>query len=176
LSSAGGIVLEGSYAYRSAVPRQVWHWLFDHADEEIDILAYAALFLARDDEMMRVLAAKAEQGVRVRILLGDPDSEDVVRHAMNDDVAARIRTALTLYRRLPGAEIRLHGTTLYASLFRGDDDLLVNPHVYAIRPEHSPVLHLGRRNEGKVSQVYLDSFERIWRDSKPIFGGADERL
>lgn len=116
---------------------------------------------------MRVLAAKATGGVRVRLLLGDPDSENVIRHGADEseDVEADIRDALTLYRPLGGlvgAELRLHQTLLYTSIFRGDGELLVNPHVYGVMPAHSPVLHLGRDSGGEVARVYLDGFESIW--------------
>ncbi|WP_343448826.1 hypothetical protein [Micromonospora oryzae] len=48
-------------------------------------------------------------------------------------LGAKIRAALTYYRELAGVdgrEIRLHPTTLYNSIFRYDDEVLVNPHAY----------------------------------------------
>lgn len=44
----------------------------------------------------------------------------------------RIRNVLSLLRALPGAgaEIRLHPTTLYNSIYRADDELLINTHVF----------------------------------------------
>jgi hypothetical protein len=48
---------------------------------EIGILACAAIFLAEDVELIRLLAEKARSGVPVRLLLGDPDSPRVTDEA-----------------------------------------------------------------------------------------------
>ena len=48
---------------------------------------------------------------------------------------AKIRKALTLYRWVVGPEnmeIRMHQTLLYNSIYRADDQLLVNQHAYGI--------------------------------------------
>jgi hypothetical protein len=167
-----GVAFEASYARRSAVPRQVWHRMFAQAKENIDVLAYSGLFIAGDSEAMRILMAKVTGGVRVRVLLGDPDSENIIRHGADEsgDVSAEIRKALTLYHSLDGLgsmEIRLHRTALYASIFRGDDDLLVNPHVHGAMPARSPVIHLGRnRGGGDAARAYLEGFESIWVGSR----------
>ena len=62
----------------------------------------------------KILADKARSGVRVRILLGDPASEQVaIRGAdegVDDAMAAKIRNALVQYRKLrtiEGAEFRI---------------------------------------------------------------------
>jgi phosphatidylserine/phosphatidylglycerophosphate/cardiolipin synthase-like enzyme len=145
--------------------------MFEQAKENIDILAYSGLFIAGDPEAMRILTAKATGGVRVRVLLGDPDSENIIRHGADEsnDVSAEIRKALTLYQALAGlgsAEIRLQRTTLHASIFRGDDDLFVNPHVHGAIPARSPVIHLRRDRGGDVTRVYFETFERIWAGSR----------
>ena len=62
-------------------------------------------------------------------------------------MAAKIRNALALYRPLQDAgqaEIRLHRTVLYNSIYRADDDMLVNQHAYGIPAAHAPVFHLHR--------------------------------
>lgn len=52
---------------------------------------------------------------------------------------------LASYRPLAGlAEIRLHDTPLYNSIYRFDDDMLINTHVYGILAAYTPVLHLRR--------------------------------
>ncbi|MEU3426179.1 hypothetical protein [Streptomyces gardneri] len=48
----------------------------------------------------------------------------------------------------PTAEIRLHDTTLHASLFLHDENLLVNPHVWACPASVNPLLHLRQGTEG----------------------------
>jgi len=146
--------------------------MFAQAEENIDVLAYSGLFIAEDSEAMRILMAKVTGGVRVRVLLGDPDSENIIRHGADEsrDVSAEIRKALTLYHSLDGlgsVEIRLHRITLYASIFRGDGDLFVNPHVHGEVPARSPVIHLGHNGgTGDVTRVYLKGFESIWVGSR----------
>lgn len=148
------VQVEGSYAHRWSVPREVWRWLFEQAEKGIDILASSGLFLAEDDDIRRVLAEKARGGVSVRILLGGPDESKV----------AKMRNAVALFQEVR-AEIRLHETTLFASLYRGDADLLVNLHAYGIPASRTPVLHMRHDEEGDVAGTYLESFERIWSDS-----------
>jgi hypothetical protein len=77
-------------------------------------------------------------------------------------MAAKIRNAIVLYRRITasaGVEIRLHPTVLYNSIYRGDDELLVNQHVYAIAAAYAPVVHL--RGTGGMVDTYVESFERV---------------
>jgi phosphatidylserine/phosphatidylglycerophosphate/cardiolipin synthase-like enzyme len=158
-----------TYPHRWAVPRNVWQQLFHGARDEIGILAYAGLFLAEDMGIMRALAERARNGVSVRILLGDPDGTCIAERGSDEGVgesmAAKIRNALVHYRALrdvDGAEIRLHDTVLYNSIYRADDDLLINPHAYGIAASHAPVLHLRRAEDGDMASTYLESFERVW--------------
>jgi len=90
-------------------------------------------------------------------------------------LAAKIRSALTYYRPLAdmeGCEVRLHSTTLYASLFRYDDEILVNPHAYGEPASANPTLHLRRIDGGTVAGHYLASFERVWATAMPWSGGG----
>lgn len=88
-------------------------------------------------------------------------------------MAAKIRSALVYYRCLietGGCELRLHGTTLYASIFRYDDDILVNPHAYGEPASANPTLHLRRLDGGAVAGHYMNSFERVWASAMPWSG------
>ncbi|MFB4308945.1 XRE family transcriptional regulator [Actinomadura sp. GTD37] len=163
------------YPHRWAVPRPVWQQLFQRAHDEIGVLAYAGLFLAEDTGILRVLADRARVGVCVRILLGDPDGTCVAERGSDEGVgesmAAKIRNALVHYRglrALDGVEVRLHDTVLYNSMYRADDDLLINPHAYGIAASHAPVLHLRRGEDGDMASTYLESFERVWASARPI--------
>jgi hypothetical protein len=53
-------------------------------------------------------------------------------------------------------------------LFRADDDLVINQHVYGIGAAYAPVVHLRRRTDGQLHATYTDSFERIWATAKPL--------
>jgi hypothetical protein len=165
--------IKAVYPHRWAVPRDVWRQLFGSAEREIDILAYSALFLAEDVGLVGVFGDKARAGVRVRIALGDPGSPHVAvretEKGIGDVMAAKIRNALTLYRPLLDAgnvEIRLHRTTLYNSLYRADNDRLVNQHAYGISAANAPVVHLSNSETSDMFGSYLESFGRIWRSSR----------
>ena len=163
------------HPHRWAVPRDTWGVLFDSAEQEIGILVYSGLFLADDPGMLRLFRAKAEQGVRVRILLGDPDSAEVAargaHEGIDDAMASKIRNVMVLYRplrELARVEIRQHATVLYNSIYRSDGQLLVNSHVYGKPAAEAPVMHLRQIAGGTLVATYLDSFERVWSESRPL--------
>src|SRR5579862_1811701 len=62
------------YPHRWAVPREAWGRLFEQAEREIGILVYSGSFMAEDAGLKGILASKAQSGIRVRMLLGDPES------------------------------------------------------------------------------------------------------
>jgi transcriptional regulator with XRE-family HTH domain len=162
------------YPHRSDVPRDEWGRLYETAEREIGVLVYAGLFLAEDSGIQRTFADKAKAGVRVRILLGDPDSPEVAERGsdegVDDAMAAKIRNALVLYRplrRVEGVEVRFHQTVLYNSIYRADDELLVNTHIYGLTAAYAPVWHLRKIPGGEIARTYLESFERVWETAKP---------
>jgi transcriptional regulator with XRE-family HTH domain len=163
------------YPHRWAVPREVWAQLFGSAEREIAILAYSALFLAEDAEILQILAEKSRAGVTVRIALGDPEGPNAAERGeeegVGDAMPAKIRTALMLYRSLSTArsiEVRLHRTVLYNSIYRADDQLLVNQHTYGIPAAQAPVFCLCDTGGGGMAALYLDSFEHVWASSAPL--------
>ena len=103
------------YPHRWAIPRETWARFFASAEHEIGILAYSALFLAEDAGLLRILAERGRHGVKVRIVLGDPDCSQVAERGaeegIGDAMAAKVRNAIALYRPLcsaPHVAIRLH--------------------------------------------------------------------
>jgi len=163
------------YPHRWAVPRDAWGHLFGSAEQEIGILVYSGMFLAEDTGMHALLACKAAEGVSVRFLLGDPDSPHVDTRGQDEGIdeamAAKIRNVIVLYRALretEGVQFRVHSTVLYNSIYRADDELLVNPHVYGAAAAQAPVLHLRRVAGGGMVRTYLDSFERVWSRARPL--------
>jgi transcriptional regulator with XRE-family HTH domain len=162
------------YPHRWAVPRETWVRFFASAEHEIAILAYSALFVAEDTGILRTLVGKACSGAAVRIALGDPDSPSVAERGkeegIGDAMPAKIRNALSLYsplREIENVEIRLHQTTLYNSIYRADDQILVNQHTYGVPAAHAPVFSLRRTDDGDMFSSYLVSFERVWAGAVP---------
>jgi transcriptional regulator with XRE-family HTH domain len=163
------------HAHRWAVPRDAWSRLFRQAEQDISVLVFSGLFLADDAGILDLFAVKARAGVRVRIMLGDPDSPAVAERGadegIDDSMAAKIRNVIVLYkplRAVEGVEIRLHRTVLYNSIYRADDELLVNTHVYGFGASVAPVLHLRKVAGGDMVNTYLNSFERVWSQATPL--------
>ncbi|WP_238173514.1 hypothetical protein [Kribbella speibonae] len=141
---------------------------FESAKSEIGILAYSALFLAEDARIVRLLGERSGS-VRIRIVLGAPDGTNVVERGAEEEIGeamgAKIRNSLALLEpllRKEGVELRLHDTVLYNSMYRSDDQLLVNQHAYGIPAAQSPVYHYRNSDDSEMFDSYLASFEAVW--------------
>lgn len=179
------------YPNRGSVPSSTWVELLDSAHDSIDLLAYAGSFLHDSvPSFAERLSERAAQGVSVRLLFGDPTSDAVALRGKEEGIGELMaaRCSLTWNYLAPvlnggevvvgsavengdigrGVQARQHGCTLYASLFRFDDVLLVNPHTYGVAAGHSPVLHLNRVPGGRLFTHYLESFDRTWQEAKPL--------
>lgn len=163
---------------RASVPRETWLQLMNAAVEHIDVLVFSGTFYSQiQPRVAAALAARARAGTSVRLCFGDPASTAVAtrdrEEGIGDTLAHKIRSALTYYRPLldeDRCEVRLHGTTLYNSLFRYDDEILVNPHAYGEAASANPVLHLRHIDGAGVFDHYTDSFERVWASALPWTG------
>ena len=142
------------------------------------MLVFSGTFYAQTQpRIASMLAAAAKRGAQVRLCFGDPRADAVAvrdrEEGIGGTLSAKIRSALSYYRPLvdvDGCEVRLHNATLYASLFRYDDEILVNPHVYGEPASANPTLHLRRLDGGAVADQYMASFERVWGIAMPWSG------
>ncbi|GAA4223605.1 DUF5919 domain-containing protein [Actinomadura meridiana] len=158
------------HATRADAPLDMWRALFTQARERIEILVYAGIFLHEQwPGFAETLGHKAGAGCRVRILLGDPDAPPVTERGVEEKyghgIETRCRVALMHYGPLigmPGVEVRQHATTLCNSIYRGDDQMLVNAHVFGMNAFGAPVWHLRRESDGGVFDRYAESFEAVW--------------
>jgi len=163
------------YASRADAPQELWRALFERAEREIGILVYAAVFLHELwTDFNRMLLARAEAGCRVRVLLGDPGCAAVSRRGQEEKyghgIESRCWQAFLHYAPLigsPGIQIHWHDTTLYNSIYVGDDSMIVNSHRFGINAYAAPVLHLRRAAQGGIFDGYTESFEDVWRLSRP---------
>lgn len=161
------------YPHRGAVPQHLWTSLSTDAQDRIDILVFAGLFLFDSNpDFVGTMVKKAQAGLQCRFLFGDPASAVVAargdEEGIGDGLAARVRTSLRYLGPAlssEGIEVRLHDTILYNSLYRFDDDLLVNMHVHGTPAAQNPVLHLRSVPGGRMFEHYLASFARIWEQA-----------
>lgn len=164
-----------TYPNRASVPRDVWISLMLGTMKQIDVLVYSGTFFAQTNpHVERMLQERAQAGVRVRLCFGDPEGEAVRtrgrEEGIGDTLAAKIRASLTYYRGLashPGCEVRLHDTTLYTSLFRYDDLLMVNPHIWGQPASANPLFQLRRTDNAEWFQRYGEGFEAVWKVARP---------
>lgn len=182
-ADAGGLSASGrtrkelvsTYQNRASVPREMWLSLLQRAQAAIDVLVYSGTFFAQTNpHVAKMLAERAADGVAVRLCFGDPSGQAVAirgrEEGIGETLGAKIRASLTYYRPLlheAGCEVRLHDTTLYSSLFRYDDNLLVNPHVFGQPASANPLLHLRRVDDAGWFDTYSQSFDAVWVRALP---------
>jgi transcriptional regulator with XRE-family HTH domain len=172
--SAASAELITLYPHRGAVPGHLWMALAEAAQQAIDVLAYSSLFLwDGHPDLPALLVTKARAGTRIRIALGDPESQALrlrgEEEGIHDALSARVRMSLNYLSqamKTAGVEVRLHGTTLYNSIYRFDDQLLVNTHTYGAPAAQSPVLHIRHLPGGRLFSHYHSSFERVWSEAQ----------
>lgn len=173
--TGSGQELVGTYQNRASVPRDTWLSLLNGAQEQISVLVFSGTFFAQSNpHVAKMLAERASSGVRVRLCFGDSNGRAAAirghEEGIGDTLAAKIRASLTYYRPLlseAGCEVRLHDTTLYTSMFRYDDDLLINPHVWGQPASANPLLHLRRADTAGWFDNYAQSFEAVWATAWP---------
>jgi transcriptional regulator with XRE-family HTH domain len=161
--------LANIYPRRAAVPPDTWQRLLNAATRQVGILVYAGLFVPEQNpRWVSTLREKAESGVKVEILLGDPDGAQVAERGADEGIGSamgsKVHNVLTYYQELRDVEnvaIYFHDTTLYNSIYRFDDEMLVNTHLYGTPAAYAPVLHLRRLAGGELFESYTSSFNRV---------------
>ncbi|QBS43560.1 sigma-70 region 4 domain-containing protein [Nocardia sp. CS682] len=158
------------YPHRNSISADLWVRLLNDTVEQLDMLVLAGLFLAEEPSFCKTIRQKTQDGLRVRMLFGDPNAPEASKRSAEErlasgTVSARIKNALALIEPLSeidGVEVRFHETTLYNSIFRFDDEMIVNAHVYGFPGAHAPALHLHRLPAGDLFETYTTSFEHVW--------------
>ncbi|GAA0581203.1 helix-turn-helix transcriptional regulator [Streptomyces crystallinus] len=164
------------YDQRADLPVSLFVDLLASARERVDVLVYAAVFLHEAyPKLNDLLRERAAAGCTVRIAVGDADSVNVRQRGMEEEfghgIETRCRLALMHFRPLTavqGIEVRTHGTTLYNSLYRADDQVLVNAHMWGVNAYRAPVWHLRRHGSGGMFDTYADSFSAVWATAEPV--------
>nr|WP_219905544.1 helix-turn-helix domain-containing protein [Actinopolyspora mortivallis] len=158
------------YPNRNAVPNDLWDRLLGAATTHVDMLVYVGMFMTEKPNLLNQLRDKAANGARIRLLFGDRDSDAVIQRSLDEGIgrntiSAKIDHALAFFKPLadtPGVEIRTHATVLYNSIYRFDDEMVVNPHVFGKLAAHAPAMHIRRLAAGDLFSTYADSFDAVW--------------
>ncbi|MEU9498739.1 helix-turn-helix transcriptional regulator [Streptomyces sp. NPDC048196] len=180
ITASGNAEVVKLYPHRSVVMQSMWPTLYAQATRHFDVLVYSGFWLTEDPAFLRVVKEKSAAGVPIRFMLGEPESEAVAVRGRDEGIGAamagKIRNALVNYSSLfglPGVEFRLHGTTLYNSIYRADNEMLANGHLYGVGAYLAPVLHLQRVPGGELFDSYAESVERVWQSARPISSPTD---
>ncbi|MFE6690353.1 XRE family transcriptional regulator [Streptomyces sp. NPDC057743] len=164
------------YSQRADLPVSAFVDLFAQASQRIDILVYAAVFLHEAYPRLNdLLSERAAEGCTIRIAVGDADSPNVQQRGQEEKfghgIESRCQLAVMHYRPLlstPGIELRTHDTTLYNSIYRADDQMLVNAHMWGVNAYRAPVWHLRRHGNGGMFDSYTESFHAVWAAATPV--------
>ncbi|MFF9646567.1 DUF5919 domain-containing protein [Kitasatospora aureofaciens] len=169
------------YPYRSACPTSVWGKLIDDSTSELVFSGYTNYFFwPQQPDFSNTLRRKADQGCRIRFLLGNPESE-TTRHRERVEgvaltVSTRIRMTLEELAKLgalPGLEARFSAAEdgpnhVSLSVFRFDADAMVTPHLASVVGHDSPLMHLRRGEPGGLFDRFSDHVEELWDRGLPI--------
>ena len=171
--------LDRIWPTRSAISDDAWHRLFSSAKAQLDILVCAGAFLLDTLDLADILSWKAGSGTVVRVLVGDPESAAVRMRASELSLPwlpERCRSTGNYLRQVvgqPNVEVRLHGTTLYASQFRFDQTVVVNTHAFEAWASRSPALQLTGTGNAGLFDFYAAAFQRVWATASRLSNAAD---
>jgi transcriptional regulator with XRE-family HTH domain len=163
------------YPTRSSVPFDIWCELIQSVQQQMDVVVFSGQFLVEQHNLLPVVREKAAAGVRFRFAVGDHTSAAVIQRAEEEGTTGGLEGRVQMMRRylcqvaaLPSVEVRTHGTILYNSIYRFDNQALVNGHAYGSLAGQNPVVHIRRLpGGGPVWEHYMTSFERVWDAATP---------
>lgn len=163
------------YPTRGHIPSSTWTSLLDNCQQSIDVLAFAGSFLHDAvPQFTERLRNRATAGVSIRLLFGDPNSEAVQirgqEEGIGESLAERCRLTWKYLESLEKNAMiarRKHATTLYSSIYRFDDEMLLNHHGYGAAASQSHVLRLRKTAPGVIFEQNLRCFDRVWDSSDP---------
>lgn len=164
------------YPYRSACPKSVWRGLISNATKQLTFAGYTNYFLWLEQPNLRgVLQRKAEQGCAVRFLVGDPDSEVTRRREEAEGVPLTVGTRIRVtldeldkLRDVPGIEARFSDEHIAMSVFIGDDEMVVTPHLAHLVGHDSPAFHLRKRQDSGVFDRFAFHVDELWSSGREI--------
>jgi len=162
------------YPRRSNVPTEVWDRLISGAKSDITLGGFTNYFFWTErPNFSQTLQEKAAAGVRIRILIGNPDGEVTHRREQIENVPLTLSTRIHItldelakIGPLPEIEVRFSEANAEAhvsrSIFRFDRDALVCEHIADRLGHGSITFHLRRLQEDGPFDQYAAHFETLW--------------
>ncbi|ACZ89729.1 hypothetical protein [Streptosporangium roseum] len=165
------------YPYRSACPKSIWRNLISSARNEIVFAGYTNYFLwLEHPNLAKVLKRKAEQGCKIRFLIGDPDSEVTRRREEVENVPLTVSTRIRItlseieqVRNVPGIEARFGDEHIAMSVFRFDSEMLVTPHLAKLVGHDSPMMHLRRYQDDGLFDRFGYHASELWSNGRDVW-------
>lgn len=166
-----------AYPHRSFIPRALWRDLIGGAKTELLFAGYTNYFLWLDLPNLRAaLRKRAEAGVSIRFLVGDPESPVTTERERIEGVPLTVTTRIQvtldelgkLSQAAPGVTGRFSDRHIALSVFRFDSDMLVCTHLADQMGHDSPTMHLRRRQDGGLFDRYAAHVEHLWADGRAI--------
>ena len=167
------------YSRRSEVPDTVWQRLIGSARKEITLAGYTNYFFwTQQSGFDSTLKAKLRAGTKVRVLLGDPDSE-VTRHreqVENAPMSLSSRINMTLdalkdFASEPNLEVRFSERNAEAhalrSVFQFDREALVCESIGNDLGHNWLTFHLKKLGDDGPFERYTQHLEILWDGARP---------
>lgn len=180
--------LVGIYPTRNELSPSTVASLLDDATAHVDVLAYSAMWLWDTVPRFRERLAREDRGRRGRANLprrsekrcgahsgrggriGGRHGESLQdRDRLREGRPGRQRWRPTSPRRRPASSASVERRCT-ASIFRFDDELLVNTHFWGNAASDSPLLHLRCGDDRGIAANALRSFDRVWDQARPLAG------
>lgn len=167
------------FPHRSQVPTELWDRLLLGARSEILLGGYTNYFFWTERPRFRqTLIDKANAGVRIRFLVGDPHNDVTQRRERIEQAALALTTRIRItldelanIAELPGLEIRLSDVNAEAhvsrSVFRFDREALVCEHIADKLGHGSLTLYLRRRQDDGPFDQYSAHVQYLWDGARP---------
>ena len=170
-----------TYSHRGKVPAHLWTDIITGPTSSVRVLVYSGLpWFEANPAVLECLRRRADEGVAIHLALGDPDCAAVALRGQEEgiDMAARVHNALRVISPLvghPGIEIRLHSTTLHASLYMNDHEMLANQHIFGTPASQAPIVHVRKRPDDSLFDRYARSFASVWGLARPYLRSEADR-
>ncbi|MCK1808380.1 MULTISPECIES: hypothetical protein [unclassified Micromonospora] len=167
------------YPRRGAVPTDLWQQLLEKATQQVGVLVYGGLFLPEfNHRWVPTLREKALAGSQVELLFGDPEGKHIAERGDDEGIgvamSTKILNALAFYkdlRDLGTVGIYYHDTILYNSIYRFDDEMLVNTHLYGTPAAYARSCTLRRLGGTDLFDSYVASFNRVLGKKRAVWPG-----